>query len=91
MRYLILPALLALSACGERPVTALPPLELTTCADIPAAPDLPAVDWSSVETARPVQTQRDLIMLDGYLAVRSAWGDCAGKVAGLKAWRQSME
>jgi hypothetical protein len=52
MRYLICPALFTLSACGTPPVRiALPPVELTTCADEPATPDIPAYEWERVKVA----------------------------------------
>jgi len=83
---------LALAACGQpRPVIIAPPAELTSCAAEPQAPDLPAVDWSSVETARPVQRARDIAMLQYVLAWRTAHGDCAAKIAGVKAWREGVE
>lgn len=56
------------------------PIELTTCADEPAAPDLPVV------VSPADQVARDLLMLDYVLALRSAWGDCHAKVDGAKAW-----
>lgn len=84
--------LLGCAACGtERPTIVLPAAELAVCADEPAAPDLPAVDWSSVETARPVQRARDTAMLDYVLALRSAWGDCRADVDGLAAWRATAD
>jgi hypothetical protein len=48
------------------------------------------VDWSSVEAARPVQQQRDRTVFDYIIAMRSAWGDCAGKIAGVKAWSEGL-
>ena len=85
-KWLIVYTSLALSACGtDRPVAALPPVELMTCAGEPAAPNLPERDGTEA-----VQTARDLIMLDAYLALRSAWGDCAAKLAGVREWREGM-
>ena len=90
MKPAICLALLALTACGPKPVRlALPPAELARCADEPLAPDLPAVDWSSAELARPVQQARDAMMLAWALDMRSAWGDCKARVDGLKAWRET--
>ena len=87
----LLSANLALAACGQpRPVVIAPPVELTTCAAEPQAPDLPTVDWSSVETAQPVQRARDLAMLAYVLAWRTAHGDCAAKVAGLREWTNEV-
>jgi|JI10StandDraft_1071094.scaffolds.fasta_scaffold136855_5 hypothetical protein len=85
-KWLIVYTSLALSACQPgRPVAALPPVELMTCAGEPAAPNLPERDGTEA-----VQTARDLIMLDAYLALRSAWGDCAAKLAGVREWREGM-
>lgn len=67
------------AACGEKPVLTLPPLELTTCADEPVAPDLPAPE---------MQAERDRLMLDYSLGLRAAWGDCKAKVEGLRTWRE---
>lgn len=67
---------MALAACGtERLALALPPAELATCAAEPETPELPAPG-----------VERDRIVFDYVLALRDAWGDCAAKVAGLKAW-----
>lgn len=75
---------LGLVGCGQdRPRIALPPIELTTCADEPEAPELPV---QSAETQR----MRDELMLDFVLALRSAWGDCRAQVDGLKAWRETV-
>jgi hypothetical protein len=87
MKALILPALFTLSACGTPPVRiALPPVELTTCADEPSTPDIPARDGTDA-----VQQQRDELTLAYILGLRSAYGDCKSKVAGIKAWRDSVE
>ena len=78
---------LALAACGQpRPVIVAPPAELTTCAAEPQAPDLPALDGTSA-----VQRARDEMVLAYILALRSAWGDCAAKIAGVKAWAEGVE
>jgi formaldehyde-activating enzyme involved in methanogenesis len=110
MKALILPALFTLSACGTPPVRiALPPVELTTCADEPATPDIPAYEWGKIKAAAlakgsaqaavdeavrlaiEVTGIRDQKVLDYVLAERSAYGDCKSKVAGIKAWRDSVE
>lgn len=76
--------LLALTGCGdERVRIVLPPAELTTCAAEPAAPSLP-------EQSPETQRARDEMVLDYILALRSAWGDCAAKVLGLKAWSETV-
>ncbi|WP_310534598.1 hypothetical protein [Novosphingobium sp.] len=75
---------MALTGCGNERVRLVPfPAELTTCADEPQAPDLPA---QSPETQRA----RDAMTLDYILALRSAWGDCFAKVAGVKAWNAGV-
>jgi hypothetical protein len=38
-----------------------------------------------------MQDQRDLMMLDYVLSLRSAWGDCSSKVAGIKAWADELK
>lgn len=74
---------LALTGCGtERPRISLPPVDLVTCADEPASPDIPARDGSE-----HAQRIRDVLTLDYILALRGAWSDCRAKVDGLKAWR----
>lgn len=89
MKRLLILAPIALTACGqtEVPVLILPPAELAQCADDPVAPDLPPVDWSSVETARPVQRARDASVLEYILQLRTSGGDCRAKVKGLATWR----
>jgi len=79
-------AVVALTACTPRPVAVLPPVELTTCAAEPEAPLLPERDGTDA-----TQLVRDRMMLAAYLALRSAYGDCAARVAALKAWRERME
>jgi len=81
-RMLAISALLALTACGtERPAIQKPPIDLMTCIAEPDAPDLPGRDEHG---------RRDRMTLDYILALRSAWGDCAAKVAGVKAWADSL-
>ncbi len=80
-----------LTACGTdnaRPVS-IPP-ELQTCAADPAAPALPAQDWSDVLIARAIQEVRDALTLDYVLGLRSAAGDCRAKVAGVRAFDEAM-
>lgn len=85
MTRLFLLAPLALAACGQpEPVLILPPADLAECADEPAPPVIPERDGSE-ETQR----QRDVLMLEGYLRLREAYGDCRAKVDGLKAWREA--
>lgn len=91
MRLILCLALIALSACTtDRVQLVPPPVALTTCADEPASPSLPPVPWASVEQARPVQAERDRLIFDYILRWRSAWGDCAGKVAGIREWREGV-
>lgn len=85
MKRLALLPLIALAACGQpRPVIVAPPAELATCALMPPAPDLP------VQTPE-TQRERDLMTLNYILALRTAYADCASKVAGLAAWRAGVE
>lgn len=79
-----IPLSLGLTACGQERVRLVPvPVELTTCAGEPAAPELPV---QSPETQRV----RDGMVLDYILALRSAWGSCAAKVAGVRAWNEGV-
>lgn len=79
----VIPLAMLCAACGgEKPVLILPPVELTTCADEPLAPDLPA---------REFQDERDAMMLDFALDLRSAFGDCKAKVEGLREWRATAK
>ena len=75
---------LTLTACGpkEVPVFTLPPAELAVCADEPNAPDLPPLSAEN-------QRIRDEMVLEYILDLRSAYGDCAAKVMGLKVWRDT--
>ncbi|BEV00056.1 hypothetical protein NSDW_11500 [Novosphingobium olei] len=50
---------------------------MLACADEPTAPDLPGRDQQAV---------RDAMTLNYLLSLRSAWGDCHSKIAGLAAW-----
>ena len=72
---------LGLPACAPTRVRLAPlPIELTTCADEPLAPALPAV------VSPADQVTRDMLTLDYVLALRLAWGDCRATVDGAKAW-----
>jgi len=87
MRHLILPAIFALTACGnERPRIVKPPSDLQTCAAEPRAPVLPERDGSDA-----MQLERDRMVLDYILSLRSAYGDCLAKVVGIKAWSEGLD
>lgn len=87
MKRLAILAPLALAACGQpEPLLILPPASLAICADEPPAPDLPARDGAAA-----TQDRRDLLMRDGYLALRAAYGDCKAKVNALAAWRKEAQ
>ena len=82
---------LALTGCAvDRPRISLPSADLAEGKPEPDAPDLPVVDWSSIETARPVQMTRDRLMLDYVLGLRSVIGECRADEDGLRAWRAKM-
>lgn len=76
---------MACAACDRPRVRAVPvPVELTSCADEPPAPDLP----SAIELRD--QILRDHMTLDYILALRSAWGDCRAKVDGTREWNRKI-
>ena len=69
-----------LTACGPKPpVATKPPPELLTCSAEPLAPD---VGEPGIE--------RDRIVLAYVLALRAAWGDCSGNLAGIRAWADAL-
>jgi hypothetical protein len=71
-----------LTACEPKQIEVVkPPVALTTCADEPQAPLLPNRDQ---------QAERDRLTLDYILGLRSAYGDCKSKVAGVKAWSEGL-
>lgn len=77
----MIPFALLLSGCDPHIRVATPPAHLLTCADEPPAPLLPERD-GTVTT----EVARDVMTLGYVLGLRSAWGDCAAKVAGVRAW-----
>lgn len=102
MKYAALIAALALTACAPHVRLATPPPELLTCAPEPDKPDLAPYDWAGIESAaqtvreavamaREMVTARDRAEFDAYLAMRSAWGDCAADVTGVRAWAGTVE
>lgn len=102
MRNLILPALFALTACNPPVRIAPPPPELLECADEPDKPDLKPYDWDGIEAAaqtvreavamaRVMVTARDQPEFEYLLAMRSAYGDCKAKNAGLKVRADRVE
>jgi hypothetical protein len=88
MKQLVLIAPLALVACGQQPepITTLPPAELRSCIEMPDAPSLPAKDGTEA-----TQLIRDQMTLDYILGLRTAYADCAAKVAGFDAWAREVE
>lgn len=77
--------LLNVSACTpERVRIATPPPELLTCEPMPDAPALP-------DQAPETQRARDLLMLGYVLALRTAYGSCAGNLAGIRAWSVTVD
>jgi hypothetical protein len=88
---LTIPFALVSTACEPTRIETLkPPAALTECADEPVAPSLPPVDWTSVETARPIQRERDELVFDYVLGLRTYGGDCKADVVGLKAWAETL-
>lgn len=82
MKHLFATPLLALAACGQPvPVVLTPPPALLSCADEPPPPDLPTPER---------QRERDELTLAYILALRSAWGDCAAKVNGVRTWTEEV-
>lgn len=78
MKRIALLAPLALAACQQpRPVLILPPADLATCAAEPVAPAIPGKDQ---------QAERDRLVFEYLLALRSAGADCRAKVNGLATW-----
>lgn len=82
-------SLMLCASCADSVHLELPPVSLTTCEDAPLAPDLPPIDWSSVDMARSIVEARDAAMLAFGLDIHSAWGDCKSKVEGLRVWRET--
>lgn len=77
---------MGLTACGEPvPVVLTPPPHLLECADEPPPPELPERDGT-----KETQDRRDTLMLDGYLRLRSAYGDCKADVKGVKVWADEV-
>lgn len=70
-----------LGACEKKvlAVATKPPARLLTCQAEPGAPELPAPG-----------IERDRIVLAYLLAMRAAYGDCASKVAGVRAWSDAL-
>ena len=78
-----IPCVLLSTACAPARIeTVKPPAALTECADEPVAPALPGRDQ---------QAERDRLTLAYILGLRSAWGDCSSKVAGIKAWSDALD
>lgn len=65
---------------------ALPPAEYLTCADEPLAPDLPPRDGTTA-----TEVARDVMTLGYVLAFRTAFGDCKGDLAAVKAWAERVD
>ena len=86
MKPIIYLALFALAGCGAPNVRiALPPAELLSCQDEPSAPSLPERDGTDA-----TQLARDVATLSYILGLRSAWGDCASRLAGIRAWSEEV-
>ena len=44
----------------------------------------------AIRRAKEITRKRDLLMLDDRLAMNTAHGDCAAKIAGLRAWSSTV-
>lgn len=83
-------AAIALTACAPHVRLATPPAEYLECADWPDATDMPAWDWTSIEIARAIARQRDLITLAYEQAGYTAHADCKADIAAVKAWADKV-
>lgn len=72
-----------LTACDHNVRIATPPPELLECDPMPIPPELPP---QSAETQRV----RDLLTLGHIIALRTAYGSCAGNLAGVRVWREKV-
>ena len=82
---------LGLTACGPKKVRLSPlPAELTSCAEEPAAPQIPARDGAAGPLLEQIQQERDRLTLDYILNLRSWGGDCQAKVKGAAAWNRTV-
>lgn len=71
---------LALAACGPERVRSVPvPPEYLTCADLPAAPELPEPG-----------AIRDQLVLGYIVGLRTAYASCRAAVDGTRAWNGTM-
>ena len=77
----MIPLLLASTACEKKvlAVAVKPPASLLTCQAEPGPPELPAPG-----------IERDRIVLSYLLAMRAAYGDCASKLSGVRAWAAAL-
>ena len=82
MHRILAATLLFTAACQPHIRIATPPPELLSCTPLPDAPVLPGKD---------MQDARDLLTLDYILGIRSAYADCAGKLAGVARWADRVE
>ena len=90
MKPLLCLALLT-TACTPALRVATPPPEYLSCADWPSPPDMPAYDWTSIEIARVIARQRDLLTLAYEQAGYAAFGDCKADVNAVAAWVKETE
>ena len=82
LKLAAIPLVMLCGACEPKRMELIkPPAALLTCASEPLAPDLPTKEQ---------QAERDRLTLEYLLGLRSAWGDCSNKVAGIKAWSDGL-
>ena len=94
--------LLLTTACEKKisPKATKPPPELLSCSGEPLSPVLTPYEWdrvlqsptvqAAVDMMRIITGKRDGATLSYVLAMRAAYGDCASKVAGVKAWADAL-
>lgn len=75
---------LLLTACPAPVRIAKPPAERLTCAALPAAPKLTALDWANVQTveeAKALVFEREGQVADYIVRLRGAWFSCSSTLA----------
>ena len=87
--YALLCTLMALSACGPKPITVNappPPAEWLTCAAEPERPSLEPLNSVAGTYAKPEVDARDSVIARYLLALRAAHFSCANNLAKVKQY-----